>query len=127
VYEGDVFEVENRVLQEITRGHVAVIVGRGAAQTLRGRPGVFSVLVHAPEAWRIDRVQHLYSLDRHGAVQMVQRSDRDRATFIHRLAGIDWTELGGYDLAVDTAALGLDGAIDLVVRAVADRVEVSAT
>lgn len=123
VYEGDLFEVENRLLQEIASGHLAVIVGRGAAQTLRGREGVFSVLVHAPESWRVDRVQKVYGLDRHAAVQMVHHSDRDRATFIRRLTGTDWTDARGYDLAVDTAALGLDAAVDLVVRAVADRVE----
>jgi cytidylate kinase len=122
VYEGELFELETRLIREIAGDHLAVIVGRGAAQTLRGHSGVFSVLVHAPESWRVDRLQHLYGLDRNAAVQMVQHSDRDRAGFIRKLAGTDWTDARGYDLAVDTAALGLDAAVDLVVRVVADRV-----
>ena len=55
-------------------------------------------------------------------IRILQHSDRDRATFVQRLAGTDWTDARGYDLAVNTAAIGLDGAVDLVVGAVADRV-----
>jgi CMP/dCMP kinase len=123
-YEGDLFEIEHRLIREIADGEAAVIVGRGAAQTLRGRPGVFSVHAYAPEPWRIDRVQRLYGLDRHAAAQMVRHSDRDRSRFIRRLVGTDWTDPGGYDLAVDTA-LGLDVAVDLIVSAVAHGIEAS--
>ena len=38
VYEGDLFEIEQRLLREIVDDEPAVIVGRGAAQILRGRP-----------------------------------------------------------------------------------------
>src|SRR5436309_10862938 len=47
LYEGELFEIEKRLLHEIVDDHVAVIVGRGAAQILRGRAGVLSVFLHA--------------------------------------------------------------------------------
>ncbi len=118
VYEGELFEIEKRLLPEIVEGHVAVIVGRGAAHTLKGRPGVISVFLHAPERWRVERVQQVYGIaDRSAAQRMVQDSDRDRARFVRAIAGVEWTDVRGYDLAVDTAAVGLEAAIDLVVRA----------
>ena len=125
-YKGELFEIENRLLREIVEGHVAVIVGRGAAQMLHGRPGVVSVFLHAPVPWRVERVQQVYGLaDRPAAQRMVHDSDRDRASFIQRLAGIDWRDVQGYDLALDTAAIGFDAAADLILRAVDARVEMA--
>jgi cytidylate kinase len=122
VYEGDLFEIEKRLIQEIVTTHAATIVGRGAAQTLRGRPSVISVFLHAPEPWRVERVQHVYSItDRRGAQQMVRDSDKDRAKFIRALAGVDWTDIRAYDLALNTASLGFEAAVDLIMRAVGAR------
>lgn len=121
-YEENVFELESRIIQEIVDGHTAVIVGRGAAQTLRQRPEVVTVFVHAPEPWRIDRVQQVYKLgDREAARQMVQKSDRDRGRRIRSLADVEWTDVRGYDIAVNTAAVDFDTAVDLIERAVIAR------
>jgi hypothetical protein len=120
-YEGELFEIENRLMREIVADHAAVIVGHGAAQMLRGRPGVLSVFLHAPEPWRIARVQEIYHLDQRAARHMVHESDRDRARFVQALSGASWTDRRGYDLAVDTAAIGFEAAIDLIVQAVRAR------
>ena len=82
-YEGDLFEIEKRIIQRVVEGQIAaeptIIVGRGAAQTLRGRACVLSVFVHAPEAWRVDRAKQVYSLpDTNAAQKMVRESDRSR-------------------------------------------------
>jgi cytidylate kinase len=122
VYEGDRFEIEKRLIREIVAEHTAVIVGHGAAQVLRGRPGVLSVFLHAPEPWRIARVQQIYRLaDQRAAQQMVRESDRDRAKFIQAIGGVSWTDVRGYDLAVDTAAIGFDATVDLILQAVKAR------
>jgi len=126
VYEEGVFELENRIIHEIVGAQTAVIVGRGAAQTLRQRPDVVTVFVHAPETWRVERVQQVYKLDdRDAARQMVQKSDRDRGRRIRTMADVEWTDVRGYDIAVNTAAVGFDTAIDLIERAVMGRPGVS--
>ena len=104
--------------------HTALIVGHGAAQVLRGRAGVLSVFLHAPESWRIDRVQHVYRLpDRRAAQQMVRDSDRDRARFIQEIGGVSWMDARAYDLTVNTAAIGFQATIDFIIRAMSPRVE----
>ena len=118
VYEGDLFMVEERLLREIVDDEATVVVGRGAAQTLRGRTGVLSVFLHAPEPWRISRIQDVYRLaDRRAAQQMVHESDRARARFIQSLGEVGWTDVRGYDLALDTAAVTLEEAVNLIVEA----------
>jgi cytidylate kinase len=123
VHEEDVFEMESRIIREIVDGqHTAVIVGRGAAQTLRQRPDVVTVFVHAPEQWRIERVQQVYRLpDREAARQMVLKSDRDRGRIIRTMADVDWTDVRAYDVAVNSAAVGFDTAVELIAAAVVAR------
>lgn len=119
VYEGELFDIEKRLLLEIADEHDAVIVGRGAAQTLRGRTHVVSVFLHAPESWRIDRVRQVYRMvDQAAARRIVQASDVDRALFVRALNGANWSDAREYDLALDTAALGFDLTAELIVRAV---------
>jgi hypothetical protein len=122
-YEGELFDIEKRIIKEVVEGHAAVIVGRGAAQTLRGRAGVVSVFLHAPEPWRVERVQQVYGIaDQRAAQRMVREADRARARFIHAAAGVEWTDVHAYDLAADTAALGFEAVVDLILRAVPARV-----
>jgi len=127
-YEGELFEIEKRIIHEIVEGQIAaeptVIVGRASAQTLRGRAGVLTVFVHAPEAWRVERAQQVREIaDRAAAQRLVRDADRSRARFIKAVAGVDWCDVRAYDLATDTAALGFDAAADLIVRASAARFE----
>jgi cytidylate kinase len=127
-YEGELFEIEKKIIQQVVEGQIAneptVIVGRGAAQTLRGRACVLSVFLHAPEKWRIERAQQVYSLaDTAAAERMVRESDRARARFVKAVAGVAWTDASVYDLTVDTSALGFEAVVEVITRAVDARFE----
>jgi cytidylate kinase len=115
--EADVAHIERRIIEEIAQQHPAVIVGRGAGHVLKGRPGVLSVFLHAPEAWRIDRVAQHTGVVPAKARDAVRDSDRNRASFMRSLTGTDWTDARQYDLAIDTSRMGIEGTTDLVLRA----------
>ena len=114
--EGELLGIEERLLAEIAGHGRAVIVGCGAAQMLKGRPQVLSVLVHAPTAWRINRVRDIYRIaDGQTAEQAVLDSDRNRARFVQQLSGTTWTDAATYDLTLDTSILGLEACLSLIV------------
>jgi cytidylate kinase len=123
VYEGALFEIERRLMLEIAAEGNAVLVGRGAAQSLKGRSGVISVFLHAPAAWRAERVRAVYGMDSRSAEGIVRDSDRDRARFIRALCGNDWADVHGYDLAVDVATLEHETTAALIVQAAAVHAE----
>jgi cytidylate kinase len=117
VYEGELYEMQQRIIGEVVQAQDSVIVGRGVAQTLRRRPGVISVFLFAPEPWRIARTQEIYGLgDTAAAERLVHESDRDRRRFIRAIADIEWTDAHAYDLAIDVSSIGLETTIDLIVR-----------
>src|SRR5687768_90874 len=116
--EADAAHIERRIIEEIAQQHPAVIVGRGAGHVLKGRPGVVHVLLHAPEAWRIERVAQHTGVPAAKARDAVRESDRQRASYLRSLTGTDWTDARQFDLAIDTSTVGIEAATDLVLQIV---------
>ena len=113
-------EVEKAVLDYAARGNV-VIVGRGAGAILGRRPDVLRVFLHAPRAWRVERVAAEFQVDEKAAGAEVDRIDRERRAHLR-----DWyrVEMGSpdlVDLAIDTATFGIAGSAQLIVAAVHGR------
>jgi cytidylate kinase len=94
----------------------AVIVGRGAAYVLPAQR-TLRVLMVAPEAARVARVAQRDGIPAEEAVRRVRREERDRRQFLHHNFKTNPDDATLYDLAVNTEALGLDGALELVLRA----------
>jgi cytidylate kinase len=120
--EDELFEVESRVIQEIAAREAAVFVGRAAGWVLREHPGVLRVFLHAPEEWRAERIKETYDLpDLAAARRLVHKSDQQRGRFIHALLGADWMAPSGFDLCVNTATVGMDPTVELLVALVLAR------
>ena len=111
VYEGERFEIEERLMQEIVAEHTAVIVGHGAAQVLKGRAGVLSVFLHAPELWRVSaRAAGLSPSGSSGPRSRWCATPTATAPgSSRRSAAMSWTDARGYDLTVDTGGDRLRG------------------
>jgi cytidylate kinase len=116
VHEGELFEVERRIIREIANRESAVIVGRGAPHVLHDHPNVLRVFVHAPAAHRIAEAQRVYRIDAAAARDMVQRSDRHRARFVQDLIGRSWTDACLYDLTIDSSAVAIEMATAWIVQ-----------
>jgi cytidylate kinase len=123
LHECELLGVEERLLNDIAEHGRAVIVGCGAAQTLKGRAGVFSIFLHAPTEWRIERLRQVYGLDAHAAEQAVRDADRNRARFIEQITGVPWTRPGSYDLSLDTSTIGVEACAALILDAARSRHE----
>jgi cytidylate kinase len=124
VQEEEIFEVENRIIQEIAEREDAVIVGRGSFYMLRHHPAAIRVFVYAPVAWRARRLMATFPrLDEAAAHDTIVQADERRARFVETMTGGPWTEATRYDLCLNTATLGLDQAAELVASLVSARLK----
>lgn len=121
-HERDVFALESRIIRDIAATSDAVIVGRAGFHVLADHPGLVSVRVHAPREWRVRRAMEVYDLgSEEAANELIARSDQQRARFVRAFTGHDWNDAATHQLCVDTGAIGLDLATDLVLTLVARR------
>lgn len=122
--ERDLFALESRIIREIANRYDAVIVGRGGFHVLADHPGLISVRVHAPFEWRVRRAIESYGFANEAtAAQAIRRSDKQRGKFIRTFTGHDWDDACTHHLCLNTGAIGLELAAELVTTLVASRIK----
>jgi hypothetical protein len=88
--------VQLHILEHAQQGGV-VIMGRGGNFVLRDVPHAYRIRVTAPMDARIERVIKRESVDRDTAKWLCERTDRERAGYLHALYGRRWDDPGEYD------------------------------
>lgn len=90
-----IHHLRSALLHEASQDNV-VIVGRGAVALLRSIPDMMSVRLVAPKSVRLERVRNYYRCDDKRALQIIERSDADRAGFHRYFFDMDWDDASQY-------------------------------
>jgi len=102
-----------RVVTAIARLGGAVIVGRGSHLIVRPNQGL-RVLVIAPLEARIETVAARQGIGRHEAGHQIAQEEAEREAFLKRYFHADAGDHTRFDLVVNTAGLGVSGAVQAV-------------
>ena len=110
-------DVTRTVIEEAAARDSVVIVGRGAQMMLGSRSDVFGVFCYASLEALSRSCMHRDNLDHADAVKLVHQINQERTAWVKANWGREWRGIENYHLCVNTDALGIDGAVDAVVRA----------
>lgn len=113
----NLFAFQAKVIKEMAQNESCIILGRCANYLLADRMDLLRVFIHAPLEAREARVAS-YSLawspreiSRHIRVE-----DKRRAAYYHYYTGEEWRDAAGYDLSLDSEALGEDGCVERIMK-----------
>jgi cytidylate kinase len=109
-------EIETAVLEAAQQPDV-VIIGGIANVILRGRPNLLSVFLHAPKAFRINRVGESLKISPEEARKEVERVDAARKRWAKLHYDLEWGHAEYYSMTLDVARVGVDGAVYLIANA----------
>jgi len=112
-----IFLAQFDTIRRIADEGSCVIVGRCADYVLRDHKNVLNVFVKAGMDQRIARIEKLYGLDPLNAEETIKRADKQRAAYYNYYATGTWGDVNNYHLCVDTGVLGIEGAVELIRRA----------
>lgn len=115
--EDAVREIERHVRAAAVQGDV-VIVGRVAGSIVGPGPDVLRIFLRAPLPWRIAHVAESLGISAREAHAEIDRIDRGRHAYAEERYGIVLGDPSHYELVIDVARFGVDGAGDLIVAAV---------
>ena len=118
-----IFLAQFDAIRKIADKGDCVIVGRCADYVLRDHPNVLNVFIKASLEERIKRIERLYDPDPMKAEDMIRKADKQRATYYNYYATGTWGDANNYHLCLDTGVLGVNGAVELIRRAVELRQE----
>ncbi|MBJ6725196.1 cytidylate kinase-like family protein [Geomesophilobacter sediminis] len=117
LYDEDLFAVESEIIKKVTECDSAVIIGRAAFHVLQGNPDLVSVFLHADKQYRIKRLMEIHGIATPELARAtLEESDRIRRTYVERMIDTDWTDARNYHLCIDTAVVGLEGTVELILR-----------
>ena len=109
------------VTQEIIRQQAAtgsgVIVGRGAAYVLLDQPSALRVFLRAPFEFRVKAMMASKGLDNEASRRYLKERDANSSAYIRQVYGHDWQHPSHYDLVIDTARIGHERAVEVILAA----------
>ncbi len=109
-----IFQIQSKVIQEFAAEGSCVFVGRCADYILKDFPNCCNVFIYADLPYRIDRIQKLYNMNADKAQSAIAKTDKKRASFYNYYTGKKWTSVENYDLCINSANLGVDGSVEMI-------------
>ena len=110
--------IRETIEQTAARGN-AVIVAHAASYAIGHGDGVLRVLVTASPETRTTRVAEAEGLGQAGAARALKESDAGRADYLKRFYDVREESPTHYDLVLNTDALSIEEAADLIARGAA--------
>lgn len=107
--------VQSNIIKEIYQGgEGAVIVGRCADYVLSEKDDVVRVFISADFDSRVSVVAQRSELSESKAKDIVVKTDKRRANYYNYYTGNKWGRIDNYDLVINSAKAGVDGAIRVI-------------
>ena len=106
------------LIKELAETESCIILGRCGNFLLAGQPNVLRVFIHAPVEARVARVAS-YSLawSQRVVAKHIRVEDHRRSAYYHYYTGEEWRDAAAYDLSLDSDALGEDGCVEMIRKA----------
>ena len=114
----NLFSFQAKIIKELADTESCIILGRCANYLLADRPNVLRVFIHAPIEARQERVAS-YSLawSQREVSRYIRVEDKRRSAYYRYYTGEEWRDVAGYDLSLDSDALGEDGCVEFIKKA----------
>ncbi len=111
-----VFLAQFEAIKKIAEQESCVIVGRCADYALADNPDCLNIFIKADMDYRIKDVSKRMNVTESKAKDLINKNDKQRASYYNYYTSKRWGDAKSYDLCLDTSKLGIDGAVDLILK-----------
>ena len=113
-----VFLAQFETMKKLAQLESAVFVGRCSDYVLRDHADALNVFVHAQPAYRAIQIMREENMSKGDAEVLIENTDASRADYYKYYTSKEWDDLDNYDLTIDTETLSIDGAVELIKKAI---------
>jgi hypothetical protein len=114
------WSIQCSVILQLAEQGPCVIVGRNADYILKDRKDVLDVFIHADDEFRADRIVRLYGESEKSPMTRLQEKDKRRKINYQHYTGRTWGAAENYHLCINSAVVGIDKAVELILAAMKD-------
>ena len=119
--EQKIAEVTREVIEKAVARGPSVVVGRGAQAYLAQRDDVLHVHCYAPHDALVERTMRREGISEEEADRMVKAKNQQREAYVKRMFGRSWLAPEHYHIMLNTAWLGQDRCVELVLELARER------
>lgn len=116
-----VFLAQFESIKKLANEGPCVIIGRCADYALEEDPRLLSVFIHADPDIRIRRISKIYNITAGKAKDRIRKNDKSRASYYNYYTSKEWGAVDSYMVSIDSGIFGVDGSVDLLVKAIERR------
>lgn len=109
-----VFLAQFDTIKKIAEKESCVMVGRCADYALADMPGCVSVFIHADLDYRVQGISKKLNLTVNKAKDLIQKTDKQRASYYNYYTSKKWGDARSYDLTLDSSRIGIEGCVDMI-------------
>ena len=107
-----VFLAEYNTIRRIAAEKSAVFVGRCADYALKDMTRCIRIFIYAPMDSRIRRIEDRMNVPRNRAIELIQKADKNRASYYNYYTGNKWGRAENYDISLSSSLCGSEGTAD---------------
>ena len=111
-----VFLAQFDTIKKIAKEGSCVIVGRCADYALSEEPHCINAFIYAGKDYRIKRVSHDLGITESKAKDLINRTDKQRASYYNFYTNKKWGDARSYDLSLNIEKIGIDGCVDMLLK-----------
>lgn len=113
------YELQKRFIRKEADKGDCIIVGRCAEEILKNTDHiVVNIFVTAPVSYRINRkMEETQTSDRKMTEKILRGTDKQRRAYYEYHTGKDWGIPHNYDVCLNSASMGIDRVVDLILEA----------
>ena len=111
-----VFLAQFDSIKKIAESESCVIVGRCADYALASNPKCLNVFIRADMEDRIKRISKRMDLTENKAKDMIQKKDKQRASYYNYYTSKKWGDSRSYDLCLNTSKVSVDDCVELILQ-----------
>jgi cytidylate kinase len=116
-----VFLAQFDSIKQLAKEGPCVIIGRCADYALEDNPNLLSVFIHADMDARVHRIANIYGLTANKASDRIRKNDKSRSSYYNYYTCKEWGNADSYDLCINSAKYGIDGTVELLKAAIAQK------
>ena len=111
-----VFLAQFDTIKRIAKEGSCVIVGRCADYALSEHTNCINAFIYAGKDYRIRRVAKHLNLSEGKAKDLINRTDKQRASYYNFYTNKKWGDSRSYDLSLSSEKIGIDGCVEMLMK-----------
>lgn len=104
------------IKEKAEKGESFILIGRCGEYLLKDYEGLHTFFIRGEADKKCRTVMERYELDEKDARELMRRRDRQRKNYHNFYCDGKWGDSRNYDLCINASALGVDGAVELLVK-----------